>query len=61
PYFIDAQAEPGTPAGTWPAAGLTVVRFSDSHLVYAITWYGLAALLLGATVYLLRSERRHGQ
>ncbi|WP_425425207.1 SURF1 family protein [Xenophilus azovorans] len=61
PYFIDAQAEPGTPAGTWPAAGLTVVRFSNSHLVYAITWYGLAALLLGATVYLLRSERRHGQ
>jgi len=57
PYFIDAEAVPGTPAGTWPAAGLTVVRFANNHLVYAITWYGMAVLLLGATAHLLRTGR----
>ncbi|MFT4265774.1 MAG: SURF1 family protein [Xenophilus sp.] len=57
PYFIDAQALAGTPAGTWPAAGLTVVRFPNSHLAYAITWYGMALLLLGATVHLLRTGK----
>lgn len=40
PYFIDAQASPAMDA--WPRAGLTVVRFSNSHLVYAITWFAMA-------------------
>lgn len=41
PYFIDAS-EPKT---GWPRGGLTVVRFRNSHLVYALTWFGLAALV----------------
>ena len=40
PYFVDADAGlkgPGQPVG-----GLTVVRFADNHLVYALTWFALA-------------------
>ena len=41
PYFIDA----GEPKTGWPRGGLTVVAFRNSHLVYALTWFGLAALV----------------
>ncbi|MGR4893552.1 SURF1 family protein [Sphingopyxis sp. LARHCG72] len=42
PYFIDADAKPNT--GGYPVGGLTVVRFSDNHMIYALTWFGLALL-----------------
>lgn len=42
PYFIDADATPN--AGGLPIGGLTVVAFRNSHLVYALTWYALAAM-----------------
>ena len=42
PYFIDASAASGHSG--WPRGGLTVVRFSNNHLVYALTWFGLAGL-----------------
>lgn len=41
PYFIDADGTPNP--GGYPLGGLTVLRFSDNHLVYAITWLLLAA------------------
>ncbi|MDR3509508.1 MAG: SURF1 family protein, partial [Caulobacteraceae bacterium] len=44
PYFIDADTTPN--AGGWPRGGLTVVHFTNSHLVYAMTWFGLAAMVL---------------
>ena len=28
-----------------PVAGLTVITFHNSHLVYAITWYTLALMV----------------
>lgn len=42
PYFVDADARtaPGRPRG-----GLTVVRFPNNHLQYALTWFAMAALL----------------
>lgn len=40
PYFIDADAR-ANPGG-YPVGGLTVIRFSDNHLVYALTWFALA-------------------
>lgn len=40
-YFIDADAN----GAGWPRGGLTVVRFRNSHLVYALTWFAMAALL----------------
>ncbi len=54
PYFIDAAATPGVP---WPRGGLTVVTFRNSHLVYALTWFGLAALLAGMTWWVARRPR----
>jgi surfeit locus 1 family protein len=58
PYFIDAAATDGAPAEAWPRPGLTVVRFSNSHLSYALTWFALAAMVAGAAVVVLRDERR---
>ncbi|WP_420142499.1 SURF1 family protein [Sphingomonas sp.] len=51
PYFIDAAA--GTP-GAWPRGGLTVVRFRNSHLVYALTWFALAAMMTWLAVRVVR-------
>jgi surfeit locus 1 family protein len=42
PYFVDADATP-VPGGL-PIGGLTIVRFRNSHLVYALTWYALAMM-----------------
>lgn len=43
---------------TWPRAGMTTIRFPNSHLVYAITWYGLALMVVGAAWLVVRHERR---
>lgn len=55
PYFIDA-AEPRV---GWPRGGLTVVRFHNNHLVYALTWFGLA-LLLAALAWRVRHQNNRG-
>lgn len=57
PFFLDAQAAPGT-GQAWPRAGLTVLRFSNNHLAYALTWFSLAAIILAATGYLVVDARR---
>ncbi|CAN7623669.1 SURF1 family protein [Acidovorax delafieldii] len=64
PFFVDAGL-PGTAAASsaasgWPRAGLTVIRFHNSHLVYALTWYGLALMVVVAGWYVARYERRLG-
>jgi len=56
PYFIDADASPNP--GGWPVGGLTVVRFHNSHLAYAITWYALALMVAGAAAIVGRHEWR---
>ncbi|MGJ3701402.1 SURF1 family protein [Variovorax sp. AFSI2.2] len=60
PYFVDADAAPSSSsaAPAWPAGGLTVIAFPNSHLVYAITWYGLALMVLAAAGYAWREGRR---
>ncbi|WP_296510394.1 SURF1 family protein [Rhodoferax sp.] len=68
PFFLDAglpdpslmrNPDATLPmVGPWPKPGLTVVKFSNSHLVYALTWFGLAAMLLGAGGFVVRYERR---
>lgn len=50
PYFIDADATPNP--GGWPRGGLTVIKFPNSHLQYAITWFSMAILLAGASIWL---------
>lgn len=54
PYFIDAaETAPGGPIG-----GLTIVSFPNNHLVYAITWFVLAAMAAAGFVYWMRIARR---
>ncbi|HKJ94802.1 MAG TPA: SURF1 family protein [Gammaproteobacteria bacterium] len=55
PYFIDADATGG--AQDLPNAGLTVVRFPNHHLIYAVTWYTMALGVLIGGVIVLRRER----
>ncbi|KTT25917.1 SURF1 family protein [Pseudacidovorax intermedius] len=54
PFFVDARRDPGQAEGSWPVGGLTVIRFPNNHLMYAITWYGMALMLLGGLVYAWR-------
>lgn len=56
PYFIDADATPNP--GGWPRGGLTVVRFANSHLIYALTWFGLALMSAAGFVLFWREEKR---
>lgn len=50
PFFVytDKTADKALPIG-----GVTIVEFPNSHLSYAITWYGLALTLLGVYAALL--------
>lgn len=56
PYFVDA-ARGQDPAGApeRPVGGLTVISFQNNHLVYAITWYALALMVIGAWWFVARS------
>lgn len=62
PYFIDAEGAPAardavTKLSVAPVPGLTVITFHNSHLVYAITWYTLALMVIGAGWIVAREER----
>ena len=56
PYFIDAAASQNTQE--WPRGGLTVLSFYNNHVIYAVTWFVLAAMVAAAAAYLLHSERQ---
>lgn len=70
PYFVDAfevrdvtlmhPKRPRSPvhANTEPVPGLTVLKFHNNHLVYALTWFGLAAMVAGITAYLFLTRGR---
>ena len=51
---LSAAGTPGAP----PVGGLTVIAFRNTHLTYAVTWYGLALLVVGAAWIVIREERR---
>jgi len=55
PWFVDAAASPNP--RVYPIGGLTVVRFNNNHLVYALTWFGLAGLSAYAAFLLVRKPR----
>ncbi len=52
PFFVDADGTAND--GGWPRGGMTVVQFRNSHLGYALTWFGLAAMLAVALAAILR-------
>ncbi|MBX5463327.1 MAG: SURF1 family protein [Steroidobacteraceae bacterium] len=56
PYFIDAEADPAADA-RMPVGGLTVIKFHNSHLQYAITWFALALMVAVFGVRILRHEQ----
>ncbi|KQY19870.1 cytochrome oxidase [Rhizobium sp. Root482] len=45
PFFMDADATPNP--GGLPIGGVTQFDLPNNHLQYAVTWYGLAAALVG--------------
>ncbi|WP_454624011.1 SURF1 family protein [Bradyrhizobium cenepequi] len=54
PFFIDADAAPNP--GGYPIGGLTVVRFPNNHLIYALTWFAMAIMLAAALLRALRGR-----
>jgi surfeit locus 1 family protein len=48
PFYVE-QESPAPPGGL-PQPGPLVVNLPDNHLQYAVTWYGLAAVLAGVFV-----------
>ncbi|MEF0943902.1 SURF1 family protein [Rhizobium sp. BR 362] len=59
PYFIDADDKKNP--GDLPVGGLTQIVFPNNHLVYAITWYGLAVMTSGLAAYLIYFERQRAK
>jgi len=60
PFFVDEDATAPQPAGAephWPVGGLTVIAFHNNHLVYALTWFGLALGVLLAGWLVARAGR----
>lgn len=56
PYFIDADATP-VPGGL-PVGGVTQIDLPNSHLQYAVTWYGLAFALAAVSLVGLFGRRK---
>jgi hypothetical protein len=52
PFFLDADGTPNP--GGFPVGGLTVVRFRNAHLVYALTWFALSGLSAFGALLVLR-------
>jgi surfeit locus 1 family protein len=56
PFFIDQEA-PAVPGGL-PRAGRIAPNLPDNHLQYAVTWYGLAAVLIAVFALWVRGRLR---
>jgi len=62
PFFVDADARQASAMGPQEAAkppvgGLTVIAFPNNHLVYALTWYALGAMVGAAWWWIARRYR----
>ena len=55
-FFLDADDTP-VPGGK-PEGGVTLIQFPNNHLQYALTWFGLAAALVGVGGFFLFSRRK---
>jgi surfeit locus 1 family protein len=56
PFFVEQEVS-NIPGG-WPRGGVTQVQLSNRHLQYAVTWFGLAAALLGVFAIHLHGRLR---
>jgi surfeit locus 1 family protein len=60
PYFVDVAAANDAPLD-WPRPGLTVLHFSNNHLIYALTWFVLAGMVAVAIGFAAVAEYRAGR
>lgn len=58
PFTIDADATPNP--GGLPQGGDTRVVFTNNHLQYAVTWFGIALALVGVFAAFARQRLRQG-
>jgi surfeit locus 1 family protein len=58
PFYVE-QESPAPPGGL-PQPGKLVVSLPDNHLQYALTWFGLAAVLAGTFIAWLLTSGRAG-
>jgi surfeit locus 1 family protein len=56
-FFVDADASVASPGG-WPKGGVTQFDLPNSHLQYAVTWYGLAAALVAVVIGMVFRRKR---
>jgi len=54
-FYVDQEAP--LPAGGLPKAGPLKASLPNNHLQYAVTWYGLALVILIAATFFWRSRR----
>ena len=54
PFIVEAEAAPIP--GDWPRAGVTLLKISNRHLEYALTWFGLAAALIIVFIIYARNK-----
>ena len=58
PFYVEQEAP--VPPGGLPLPGKIEVHLPDNHLQYAITWFGLAAVLAGVFAVFARGRYREG-
>jgi surfeit locus 1 family protein len=56
-FFVDADETVVNPGG-WPKGGVTQFDLPNSHLQYAVTWYGLAAALVAVVIGMVFRRKR---
>jgi surfeit locus 1 family protein len=59
PFFVDADATPNP--GGLPIGGVTLIDMPNNHLQYAVTWYGLAAALVGVLAVAFWRSRKQAR
>jgi surfeit locus 1 family protein len=56
PFYVDQEAPPWP--GGFPKVGPLKPALPNRHLEYAVTWYGLALVILIAAAFFVRARRR---
>ncbi|HEY8564176.1 MAG TPA: SURF1 family protein [Beijerinckiaceae bacterium] len=56
PFYVEVENTPGAPP--WPKPGQAFVDLPNNHLQYALTWFGIAATLLGVFGVFARQRLR---
>jgi len=59
PFYVEQEAPPAP--GGLPRAGKVQPILPNNHLGYAITWYGLALVLIGVFAFWLRARFRESR